>query len=78
MKTKLIIAGTGVGVVALPVVAFAQETGTANAAVVSAMTTAASDMVATGNAIVPVALTVVTLMVAVTFGIKLFKRITGR
>lgn len=69
---KMILAITPV-LAAVPVMA--QETGTANNAVVSAMTTTANDMMATGNAIVPVALTVVGLALVVTFGIRMFRRI---
>lgn len=58
----------------VPVMA-SESTGTANSAVVSAMTTTANDMLATGNAIVPVALTVVGLALVVTFGVRLFRRI---
>lgn len=53
----------------------AEETGTANAAVVSAMTSVSQDMIATANAIIPVALTVVGIGLVVVFGVKMFRRI---
>lgn len=65
-----------VAATALPVLA--SESGTANTAVVSAMTTTANDMIATGTAVVPVALTVVGLMLVVTFGIRIFKGIAKK
>lgn len=49
--------------------------GTANAAVVSAMTTVSNDMVATAESIIPVALTVVGIALVVVFGVRIFKRI---
>lgn len=59
--------------------AFAQESsGTANAAVVTALTGTANDMVATGTSLIPVALTVVGLSMAVVFGIRLFKKIANK
>lgn len=53
-------------------------TGSANDAVVSALTGTANDMVATGTSLVPAALTVVGLSLAVIFGIKLFKKIANK
>lgn len=58
---------------ALPVMA-AETTGTANAAVVDAMQKTANDMLATGNAVVPIALTVVGLSLVITYGIRLFRK----
>ena len=55
--------------------AFAESSGSANSAVTSAMTTVANDMVATGNSIIPIALTVVGLAIVVVFGIRMFKKI---
>lgn len=56
---------------------FASEaSGTANQAVVTAMTDTASDMIATGTAILPIALGVVGLILVVTFGIKIFKSVS--
>lgn len=54
---------------------FAESVGTASSAVTSAMTTVANDMLATGNAIIPIALTVVGLAMVVVFGVRIFKRI---
>lgn len=70
---KKFIYGLAPIIASVPVMA--QESGTANTAVVSAMTSTANDMVATGNSIVPVALTVVGLALVVTFGIRIFRRI---
>lgn len=56
----------------------AQESGTANSAVVSAMTTAANDMTATATSIIPVALGVLTLGLVVVFGIRMFKKVSGQ
>lgn len=72
MKKFMYLLSPVFGVV--PVMA-SESSGTANSAVVSAMTTTANDMLATGNAIVPVALTVVGLALVVTFGVRLFRRI---
>lgn len=74
MKKKLIMIGSMVGSLA-PVVVHAEETGSANSAVVTAMTGVANDMVATGNAIVPVALTVVGIGLVVVFGVRIFRKI---
>ena len=49
--------------------------GTANSAVTGAMTTVANDMIATGNAIIPIALTVVGIALVVVFGVKMFKKV---
>lgn len=59
--------------------ALAEEaSGTANSAVVTALTGTANDMVATGTSLIPVALTVVGLSMAVVFGIRLFKKIANK
>lgn len=56
--------------------AFAETTGgTANSAVTGAMQTVANDMVATGNAIIPIALTVVGIALVVVFGVRMFKKV---
>lgn len=58
------------------VCAFAESTGgTANSAVTGAMQTVASDMIATGNAIIPIALTVVGIALVVVFGVRMFKKV---
>lgn len=56
---------------------FAESAGTANSAVTSAMQTVANDMVATGNAVIPIALTVIGISMVVMFGIRMFTRVTG-
>ena len=58
------------------VCAFAESTGgTANTAVTGAMQTVAGDMIATGNAIIPIALTVVGIALVVVFGVRMFKKV---
>lgn len=52
--------------------------GTANSDVTTAMTTVANDMIATGNAIVPIALGVVGIALVVVFGIRIFKMIVKK
>lgn len=54
---------------------FASSTGTANTAVTGAMQTVADDMIATGNAVIPIALTVVGISLVVVFGVRMFKKI---
>lgn len=54
---------------------FAESTGSANTAVTGAMQTVANDMIATGNAIIPIALTVVGIALVVVFGVRMFKKI---
>lgn len=76
-KNRLAVAGTAaVATVASAAPVFAAE-GTADSNVVSAMTTLAADMVATGKAVIPVALTVVGIGLVVTFGIRIFRSIAG-
>ena len=55
--------------------AFADTTGTANSAVTTAMTQVAADMVATINAMIPIALTVVGIILVVMAGIRAFKKL---
>lgn len=62
-------------VILSPASVLAAETGTANQAVVNAMTTVSNDMIATANSIVPVALSVVGISLVVVFGVRLFRRI---
>lgn len=64
-----------VATVAMTTAAFAEGAGTANADVVSAMTTIANDARATGTAVIPIALGVVGLGMVVVFGIKMFGRV---
>lgn len=78
IKKEIVAATTAVGTTATMVVPALASTGTANQAVVDAMTTTSNDMVATGTAIIPVALVVIGLSLVVTFGVKLFKRISSK
>lgn len=57
------------------VAVFAESSGTANSAVTGAMQTVANDMLATGNAIIPIALTVVGISLVVIFGVRMFKKV---
>lgn len=77
MKKKLsYLLVTGVGTIGSNALVLANEsTGTANTAVTGAMQTVANDMIATGNAIVPVALTVVGISLVVIFGVRMFRKI---
>lgn len=54
---------------------FAESAGSASTAVTGAMQTVANDMLATGNAIIPIALTVVGLALVVVFGVRIFKKV---
>lgn len=77
MEKKVLATLTGisaVGATALPVLA-TESSGTANSAVTSAMQTTANDMIATGTAVIPIALTVVGLALVVVFGVRLFKKV---
>ena len=79
MKRKVITALVPVAAMVSSVPALAQEaSGTANSAVVTAMTSTAQDMTATGTAILPIALGVIGLILVVTFGIKIFKGIVRK
>lgn len=74
MKRKVAAVLTGIGgVVGGAVPAVAAESGSANQAVVGAMTTVAGDMTATATAILPIALGVVGLILVVRYGLKTFK-----
>lgn len=75
-KALLLMAVSAVTAVAAGVCASAEAS--ANEAVVTAMTKTANDMVATGTAIVPVALGVIGLSLVVIFGIRMFKRIANK
>lgn len=76
-KKKLVVGvGSGVAVTlgsALPVLA--SETGTANSALTGALTSTANDMTATLNAILPIALPIMGLIVVVMLGVRFFKRV---
>lgn len=78
-KNKLAVAGTAaLATVASAAPVLASETsGTADSDVVSAMTSLAADMVATGKAVIPIALTVVGISLVVTFGIRIFRSVAG-
>lgn len=77
MKKKLLIASTIATSMLYPVTAFASEaSGTANSAVVSAMQTTANDMIATGQAILPIALSVLGLILVVRYGKNLFRQVS--
>lgn len=73
MKKKLYAILPVVGAVGSASGVMAAESGTANSAVVTAMTGVASDMTATGTAILPIALGVVGLVLVVRYGLKVFK-----
>ena len=63
---------------ALPVFAEDGTGGSANSAVTTAVTTMANDMIATGNAVVPIALGVVGIALVVVFGIRIFKKVVNK
>ena len=77
VSKKVKVALVGAAVVALSAVATFAEgaSGTANSAVTSAMTTVKDDMLATGNAIIPIALAVVGLSIVVIFGVRMVRKI---
>lgn len=78
MKRKhfLTISALPVAAMAAGIPVLAEESGgSVNSAVTTAMTTLAGDMVSTGQAIVPIALTVVGIGLVVTFGIRIFRKI---
>lgn len=75
IKNKAAVLLAAVVTVVTSCVAMATETGTANSATVSAMTGVANDMVATINAIIPIALTVVGIGLVVMAGIRIFRKI---
>lgn len=79
-KAALLMAVSAIATMACSVAVSAAEggSGTANDAVVSAMTKVANDSIATGNAIIPIALGVVGLAMVVVFGIKIFKKIFSK
>lgn len=78
MKKLFVMFASIVASLALGVVAFAESAGTANTSVTTAMQTVANDMLATGNAIIPIALTVVGVALVVVFGIRIFKKIVNK
>lgn len=70
----LLVAAPATCAASVPVLA-ESGSGTANTQVTSAMQTLANDMIATGNAIIPIALTVVGIAMVVLFGIRIFKSV---
>lgn len=71
----LLVAALTICAMAVPAFASGETTGTANTQVTSAMQSLAADMIATGNAIIPIALTVVGIAMVVLFGIRIFKSV---
>lgn len=70
-------AGTAVALAgAVPVLA--SESTSVEDAVISGMTSAASSMTSMVGKAVPVIIPIVTAVVVVTFGLKLFKKLTGK
>lgn len=74
--TVMVATAIATATAAVPVLAEGGSTGgTASTAVTGAMQTVANDMIATGNSIVPIALTVVGISLVVIFGIRMFRKI---
>lgn len=79
VKKAMFVLLSVIGVMCASICALAENaSGTANSDTVSAMTGLANDMIATGNAVIPVALGVVGIAMVVVFGIKIFRRVVGR
>ena len=74
--TALAVAGTTVLAGALPV--FAAESVGAEDAVITGMTSAASSMTSLVGKAVPVVVPILTAVIVVKFGFKLFKQFTGK
>lgn len=76
-KIKYALAGVATTLAAaVPVLAEGGSSGSANSAVVTAMTGVANDMVATGTAVIPIALTVVGITMVARYGIKAFRAVS--
>ena len=79
LKTKLVAPLSAVSALAVPVFAFAAESGSG---VASSMTTAftavQSDFTATVTAIAPIAIGIVGVFLVWKYGISFFKSITGK
>lgn len=73
--TVMVATAIATAAAAVPVLAEGGSTGSANTAVTNAMQTVAGDMIATGNSIVPIALTVVGISLVVIFGVRMFRKI---
>lgn len=78
LKKRTIVIGCAVASALPAVSAFAESGGTANSAVTTAVSDIADDMMATGAAIIPVALGVIGLTIVVRYGIKVFRSVIGR
>lgn len=63
--------------IATNIVAFA-ESATANSALVEAATNTASSITANINAILPIALGLMALILGITIGVKVFKKLTNK
>ena len=76
-KVKYALAGVATTfAAAVPVLAEGGSSGSANSAVVTAMQGVANDMVATGTAVIPIALTVVGITMVARYGIKAFRAVS--
>lgn len=76
--TALAVAGTTVLAGALPVFAEGPTSGGAEDAVISGMTSAASSMTSLVGKAVPIVVPILTAVIVVKFGFKLFKQFTGK
>lgn len=80
-KVKRAVTGLAVGgsvALAGVVPVFAESPASAETAVISGMTSAASSMTSMVTQAVPIIIPVITAVVVVTFGFKLFKKLTGK
>lgn len=75
MKTKIAAVMAMLMSIICSFAVFAESAGSANSATVTAMTGLASDMTATGSALIPIALGVVGLGLVVIYGVKIFRKI---
>ena len=76
-KEKMMYAIPVATIAGSSMVAFAEEPVTANAALVSGATNAVTQVTANINAVVPIALGVLGLVMAVKIGIRVFKSLTN-
>lgn len=80
-KVKRTVTGLAVGgtmALAGVVPVLAADESTAETAVITGMTSAASSMTSMVTKAVPIIVPVITAVVVVTFGFKLFKKLTGK
>ena len=80
-KEKCAVTGLAVGgtmALAGVVPVFAESPASAEEAVITGMTSAASSMTSMVTKAVPIIVPVITAVVVVTFGFKLFKKLTGK